>query len=108
MGLVTAELSEEEKRVQTEKLFNSSPNRYSVDKVSAFLDVQLGNEGKMNIKEKAIKTKEEALMYAAAMLYAKNEEFPYDIQLSEETVKTEIADITDVTVIKKYKETVYE
>ena len=47
-------------------------------------------------------------MYAAAMLYAKNEEFPYDIQLSKETVKTEIADITDMTVIKKQKESVYE
>ena len=94
-------LSEEEKRMQTEKLFNCSPNRYSVDRVSTFLGVQLGSEDEMNIKEKTIQTKEEVLMYAAAMLYANNSEFPYDIQLSEETVKTEIADITDITVIKK-------
>ena len=40
-------------------------------------------------------------MYTAAMLYAKNEEFPYEIQLSEELVETEIADITNITVIKK-------
>lgn len=40
-------------------------------------------------------------MYAAAMLYAKNDEFSYDIRLSEKTVKTEIADITDMAVIKK-------
>lgn len=101
IGLDTVELSEEEKRLQTEKLFNSSPNRYSVDRVSNFLDVQLGSEDEMNIKEKTIQTKEEILMYAAAMLYAQNEEFPYDIQLAEETVKTEIADITNMTVIKK-------
>ncbi len=101
IGLATAELSEEEKRKQTEKLFHSSPNRYSVDRVSAFLDVQLGGEEEMNIKEKVIQTKEEILMYAAAMLYAKNEEFPYDIKLSKELVKTEIADITDMTIIKK-------
>ena len=62
----------------------------------------------MNIKEKVIQSKEEILMSASAMLYAKNEEFPYDIQLSKETVKTEIADITDMTVIKKQKESVYE
>ena len=98
---MTAELSEEEKRMQTEKLFNCSPNRYSVDRVSTFLGVQLCSEDEMNIKEKTIQTKEEVLMYAAAMLYANNSEFPYDIQLSEETVKTEIADITDITVIKK-------
>lgn len=101
IGIVAVELSEEEKRLQTEKLFNSSPNRYSVDRVSTFLDVQMGSEEKMNIKEKMIQTKEEILMYAAAILYAKNEEFLYDIQLSEETVKTEIADITDMTIIKK-------
>ena len=108
IGLAAVELSEEEKRMKTERLFNSSPNRYSVDRVSAFLDVQLGSEAQMNLKEKVIQSKEEILMYAAAMLYAKNEEFPYDIQLSKETVKTEIADITDMTVIKKQKESVYE
>lgn len=101
IGLVTAELSEEEKSRQTEKLFNSHPNRYSVDRVSNFLDVQMGGEKEMDIKENEIKTKEEILMYAAAMLYAKNEEFPYDIRLSETMVKTEIADITDMTVTKK-------
>lgn len=101
IGLLTDELSEEEKRIQTERLFDSSPNRYSVDRVSAFLDVQLGSENEMNIKEKPIQTKEEILMYAAAMLYAKNAEFPYDIQLSKETVKTELADITGMTIIKK-------
>lgn len=101
IGLAAEELSEEEKRLQTEKLFHSSQNRYSVERVGSFLDVQLGSESKISVKEKAVQTKEEILMFAAAMLYAKNEEFPYDIQLSEETVKTEIADITNVTVIKK-------
>ncbi len=101
IGLVAAELSDEEKRIQTENLFNSSPNRYSVERVSSFLDVQLGSENRMNMKEKNIQSKEEILMFAAAMLYAENEEFPYNIQLSEETVKTEIADITNVTVTRK-------
>jgi hypothetical protein len=108
IGLVTAELSEEEKRLQTEKIFNSSANRYSVERVSTFLDVQLGSEAKMSIKDKTIYTKEEILMYAAAMLYARNEEFPYDIQLSEETLNTELADITNMTVVKKQKESDYE
>lgn len=40
-------------------------------------------------------------MYAAAMLYAQNEEFPYDVQLSEGIVKTEIADITNVMITRK-------
>lgn len=65
IGLLTIELSEEEKRVQTEKLFKSSPNKYSVDRVTTFLDAQLGSENEMNIKEKPIQTKDEnfAMMY---------------------------------------------
>ena len=40
-------------------------------------------------------------MYAAAMVYARNKEFPYDVQLSEEMVETEAADITNVTVSRR-------
>ena len=101
IGLATAELSEEEKAAQTEKLFQSAPNRYSVEKVGGFLEVQFGNGNRISIKEKEIQTKEEILMYAAAMLYAKNAEFPYEVQLSEESVRTKIADITNVTIMKK-------
>ena len=96
IGLVAADLSEEEK-----SLFNSSLNSYSVDRVSAFLDVQLGSENEMSIKERTIQTKEEILMYAAAMLYANNEEFPYEVRIPEEVVTTEIADITNMTIIRK-------
>lgn len=101
IGLSNVELSDEEKRAQTEDLFRSAPNKYSVDRVGSFLDARLGSENKISIKEQVLQTKEEALMYAAAMLYAKNEEFPYEIQLSDEIVKTQIADITNVTVSKK-------
>lgn len=101
IGLAAEELSEEEKEEQTENLFKSAPNRYSVERVSNFLDVQLGDKGQISLKEKMIREKEEILMYAAAMVYAKNEEFPYDIRLSDEMVGTEAADITNVTVTRR-------
>lgn len=46
IGLVTVELSEEEKLAQTENLFKNAVNKYSVERVSNFLDVQLGGENK--------------------------------------------------------------
>ena len=101
IGLAAEELSEEEKAAQTEHLFQSAPNRFSVERVSNFLDVQLGNEKKISIKEKKVHRKEEILMYAAAMVYARNKEFPYEVQLSEEMVETEAADITNVTVSRR-------
>lgn len=101
IGLMTEELTEEEKRLQTEMLFHSAPNRYSVDRVNTFLEAQMGCENETSIMEASIHVKEEVLMYAAAMLYAKNEEFPYEIQLMEDVVHTELADITDMKIHKK-------
>lgn len=101
IGLMTKELSDDEKEAQTENLFKSSPNKYSVERVSSFLDVQLGTDKKISIKEKHITTREEVLMYAAAMLYAENEEFPYEIELSDEMIGTDIADMNNVVIEKK-------
>lgn len=101
IGLSTVELSDEEKSRQTEALFRSAPNRYSVERVGDFLDAQMGADRAISIKEKNVKSKEEVLMYAAAMLYAKNAEFPFEIQVSDEVVRTDIADISNVKVSKR-------
>lgn len=100
IGLAIAELSEEDKNLKTEELFKNAPNRYSVERVGNFLETQLGNECELQLKERQIRTKEEAIMYAAAMLYANNIEFPYEIEMSEEMVKTDVADINNVKICK--------
>ena len=86
IGLAAMELSEEEKNLKTEELFKNAPNRYSVERVVNFLEIQFGADREINLKERQLKTKEEVIMFAAAMLYAQNEEFPYEIKLSEELV----------------------
>lgn len=101
IGLVFHELSEDEKQAQTEQLFQQAQNPFSVDRVTSFLDAKLSVETKLCMNEITVKSKEELLMYAAAMLYANNEEFAYEVQLSDEVVKTDIADISNITIIKK-------
>ena len=101
IGLSNVELSEEEKLAQTEELFRKAPNRYSVEKVSGFMDIQMDGREKISIKEKQVRTKEEALMYTAAMLYAGNGEFPYQIQITDEEVAKEIADMSNVVISRK-------
>ncbi len=101
ISLMIAELSEEEKRAKTEELFLNAPNRYSVERVGNFLETQFGSERRIQLKERQIRTREEVIMYAAAMLYAKNAEFPYELELSEEMVNTDIADINDMVIRKK-------
>ena len=101
IGLSNEELSEEEKLAQTEELFRKAPNRYSVEKVSGFMDIQMDGREKISIKEKQVRTKEEALMYTAAMLYAGNREFPYQIQITDEEVAKETADMSNVVISRK-------
>ena len=104
IGLSNEELSEEEKLAQTEELFRKAPNRYSVEKVSGFMDVQMEGQEKISIKEKPVRTKEEALMYTAAMLYAGNGEFPYQVQITDEEVEKEVADMSNVVISRKKPE----
>lgn len=104
IGLSNEELSEEEKLAQTEELFRKAPNRYSVEKVSGFVDVQMDGQEKISIKEKPVRTKEEALMYTAAMLYAGNGEFPYQVQITDEEVEKEAADMSNVVISRKKPE----
>ena len=101
IGLSSEELSEEEKLAQTEELFRKAPNRYSVEKLSGFMDVQMEGQEKISIKEKPVRTKEEALMYTAAMLYAGNGEFPYQVQITDEEVEKEVADMSNVVISRK-------
>ncbi len=101
IGLTVAELSEEEKAAKTRELFAHAPNRYSVERVADFLKMQLGNDTEIQLKERRIRTKEEAIMYAAAVLYAGNAEFPYQIELLREVVKADIADISNMRITKK-------
>ena len=101
IGLSSEELSEEEKLAQTEELFRKVPNRYSVEKVSGFMDVQMEGQEKISIKEKPVRTKEEALMYTAAMLYAGNGEFPYQVQITDEEVEKEVADMSNIVISRK-------
>ena len=101
IGLSNEELSEEEKLAQTEELFRKAPNRYSVEKVSGFMDVRMEGQEKISIKEKSVRTKEEALMYTAAMLYAGNGEFPYQVQITDEEVEKEVADMSNIVISRK-------
>ena len=93
--------SEEEMQKRTENLFRSAPNRYAPARVGAYLDEALGLDVSMELKEKGVQTKEEALMIAAAMLYAKNAEFPYEVRIKNEKVSTKIADISNVVISRK-------
>jgi hypothetical protein len=94
-------LSDEEKRQKTEAIFESAQNRYALDRVGKFLQSELGKDKKISLKERQIGSREAALMYAAAMLYAGNDEFPYKLELCDEMIKNDIVDINNIVITKK-------
>ena len=98
-------MSDDEKAMQTENLFRSAANRYSVERAGEYIDAQLGSASSITIGDRTVNTREEALMYAAAMIYADNEEFPFEVDIEDKIVKTEIADITDAVISRKNSKT---
>ena len=103
IGLYKEELTEEDKEAKTEQLFRQAQNRYSVERTGDYLDAQLGMAESLVIGEKPILSREEVLMYAAAMAYAGNEEFPFEVELGDETVETETAEISGARIRRKSK-----
>ena len=101
IALHKEELTEEEKEAKTEQMFSQAQNRYSVERTGDYLDAQIGMAESIEIGEKPILSKEEVLMYAAAMAYTGNEEFPFEVELGEKTVETETAEISGARIIRK-------
>lgn len=101
IGLTKEELTEEEKEARTEQLFSQAQNRYSVERTGNYLNAQLGLAESIEIGEKPIISREEVLMYAAAMAYAGNEEFPFDVELGKGMVETETAEISGARIVRK-------
>ena len=102
-GLSVSELTEEEKAARTASLFASAPNRYSVERVNHYLEKTLGEQEELRLEDQTLRTKEEALMYAAAMLYSQNVEFPYEVEIPENETETGIASIKSVRISRKVK-----
>ncbi len=101
IGLYVEPITDEERENRTEQLFRQAENRYSVEKTKDYLDAQIGSSNSISIGETPIKSKDEILMYAAAMAYAGSEEFPFDIELEGGMVETEMAEITGARIIRK-------
>lgn len=53
------------------------------------------------VKSKHIKTKEDALMFASALIYSDEDSFGYVVDLDEGYEKTSVADITNMTLRRK-------
>lgn len=101
IGLEFGDISEAEREKRTQEMMNSTKNRFSVDETRMFLEERLYGHREIEVKEQSIGSREEAMMFAAAMMYSGIEEFPYEVELKDDFVETDVATITNMKIQKK-------
>lgn len=101
IGLDVCELSEAEREKLTQEMMDNTRNRFSVGCVNEYLGNRLKYSKELELKGQMVEKKEDALMYAAAVMYSGIEEFPYEVELQEDFVETEVARISNMKIRKK-------
>lgn len=100
-GLSVSSLSEEERQRLTDELLSETPDRYSLEKVQMHFDRLMGNRKKIRVEESGIRTKDDAIMFIASIIYSGTEGFHYEVELGDGMVETEVARIRKVTVKRR-------
>lgn len=103
-GLAQNTLSAQELERLTDELLKERPDRYSLDKVKAFLDRLPITEDGMPIEACGIRRREDAMMAAAAIIYSGSIGFPYEVEFGNGMVETEAATISAFRIKKKKRQ----
>lgn len=97
-SLVISTLSDEEKAKLTHELLHEYPDRYSVNQVASYLDELLTNKVSFETSEQNIKSRDDAMMIAASIIYSGSDEFPYEVEFLDGTIETEVASISNIRI----------
>lgn len=103
-GILSSELSEEEKQRLTDELLKETPERYSPDNVKDYLDQLTFYKEKLSIDECGVKTRDDAMMMAASIIYSGTVGFPYEVEFEDGTIETEVATISKINIKRKLHE----
>jgi len=101
IGLPEEELSEEEKLERTKDIMSSTRNRFNIDGTKQFFAERLANREELHLAEQKVESKEDAIMFAASVMYSEIEEFGYEVELKEDHVETDVAKITNMIIRRK-------
>lgn len=101
IGLSVCEISKEEKERRTEALMQGTKNRFTIEGASHFFEKQLANSREIEVKGQNVTTREDAIMYAASVMYAGIDDFGYEVELKEDFAETEVAKISNMIIRKK-------
>ena len=100
-SIVTSFLSDEEKARLTRELLYEYPDRYGVKQAAGYFDKVLSDKESMIPDETMIKSRDDAMMVAAGIIYSGSGEFPYEVEFLDGTIETEVATISSVRIKRK-------
>lgn len=100
MGLLT----EEELHEMTEKILEQGRDAYGLDRVQAYFDELMKGRNILSLDECPLRTRRDAMMIAAVIIYSGTTGFPYEVEFENGMVDTEVASIRRIKIRRKTHE----
>ena len=100
-AIVISSLSEEDKARLTRELLYEYPDRYGVKQAADYFDKLFMDRECVIPDETMIKSRDDAMMVAASIIYSGSGEFPYEVEFLDGTMETEAATISRIRIKRK-------
>ena len=100
-AIVISSLSEEDKARLTRELLYEYPDRYGVKQATDYFDKLFMDRESVIPDETMIKSRDDAMMVAASIIYSGSGEFPYEVEFLDGTMETEAATISRIRIKRK-------
>ena len=100
-AIVISSLSEEDKARLTRELLYEYPDRYGVKQATDYFDKLFMDRESVIPDETMIKSRDDAMMLAASIIYSGSGEFPYEVEFLDGTMETEAATISKIRIKRK-------
>lgn len=101
--VVKSALSDEERARLTNELLYEYPDRYGVKQVTDYFEKLFKDEKVIEPDKELVKTRDDAMMIAASIIYSGSADFPYEVEFLDGAIETEIATISNIRIRRRTK-----
>ena len=100
-AILTSSLTEEDKARLTRELLYEYPDRYGVRQAAGYFDELLLKKESVIPDKTIIRTRDDAMMMAAGIIYSGSGEFPFEVDFLDGIIETEVATISKIRIKRK-------
>lgn len=100
-AIITGDLSDGEKQKLIKEILYAYPDRYGIKQAKYYFDKLFENRDALIPDETTVKTRDDAMMVAAGIIYSDSIDFPYKVEFLGGTIDTEVATISKIKIKRK-------